>query len=324
MKRTILNDILGKGREEGDEILFHCPFCNHDKKKLSVNLKKDVAKCWVCKTSFSNLTKMIEYLADEETVNEWKRLSGEPINKKEQKLREGIEKNSEPVNTDNIKYELSIPDEQKRVWPVDRKDRDNVRAYRYLKDRGISDKQILKYRIGYCSYGRYAKRVIIPSISEDLRLNYYVARSFLETDHVKYLTPKGVNKVHIVFNDFFINWNKPVKIVEGVFDAIKAGDNAIAMLGNSLPKKSRIYKKIVSNNPKVYLCLDKGESDKEIRIIESLKSMGVNEIVLVNLDNTDFKDIGEMPNGYFDKYISNQDNVRYIRGNMSKIKMELL
>ena len=39
-KRKIITDILGSYRRAGDEHLYHCPFCKHHKKKLSVNTEK--------------------------------------------------------------------------------------------------------------------------------------------------------------------------------------------------------------------------------------------------------------------------------------------
>lgn len=31
-----------------NEIMIHCPFCDHHKKKLSINSEKEVFKCWIC------------------------------------------------------------------------------------------------------------------------------------------------------------------------------------------------------------------------------------------------------------------------------------
>jgi transcription elongation factor Elf1 len=52
-KKTILRNLLGssiaQGRK-GAEHYFSCPFCNHHKKKLAVNIDKNVFHCWVCDT----------------------------------------------------------------------------------------------------------------------------------------------------------------------------------------------------------------------------------------------------------------------------------
>ena len=49
-KKNILTEVLGSSYSSKDELLFHCPFCKHHKKKLSVNIDKGFFKCWVCDT----------------------------------------------------------------------------------------------------------------------------------------------------------------------------------------------------------------------------------------------------------------------------------
>ena len=39
-KLRIVHQILGSSRKSRDEYLFHCPYCNHHKKKLSINFGK--------------------------------------------------------------------------------------------------------------------------------------------------------------------------------------------------------------------------------------------------------------------------------------------
>ena len=36
-KRQIVTQVLGNYYQKGDEHLYHCPYCNHHKKKMSVN-----------------------------------------------------------------------------------------------------------------------------------------------------------------------------------------------------------------------------------------------------------------------------------------------
>ena len=49
-------------------------------------------------------------------------------------------------------------------------------AIHYLTERGITQKDIIKYNIGYCVEGLYARRVIVPSYNSDGSLNYFIAR----------------------------------------------------------------------------------------------------------------------------------------------------
>ena len=58
-KRAIVTNILGSYSRRGDEHLYSCPFCNHHKKKLSVNYSLNVFKCWVCDSSGKNIYRLV-------------------------------------------------------------------------------------------------------------------------------------------------------------------------------------------------------------------------------------------------------------------------
>ena len=67
--------------------------------------------------------------------------------------------------------------------------------------------------------------IIIPTYDADGRLNYFTARSFEKEPYVKYRIPPASRDV--VPNEHLINWNVPVILCEGLFDAIaiKRNDN---------------------------------------------------------------------------------------------------
>lgn len=44
-KRKIVTQVLGSYYQKGDEHLYHCPFCNHHKKKMSVNFANGYYLC---------------------------------------------------------------------------------------------------------------------------------------------------------------------------------------------------------------------------------------------------------------------------------------
>ena len=51
-KYRIIADILGDSCKSDEEHLFCCPFCkDSDKKKMSVNIEKNLYKCWICESS---------------------------------------------------------------------------------------------------------------------------------------------------------------------------------------------------------------------------------------------------------------------------------
>ena len=70
-KIKILGDILGRYYSNSSEYLFHCPSCDHHKRKLSINLEKNVFKCWVCDWSGKNVYRIIRRYGSTDNKYEW-------------------------------------------------------------------------------------------------------------------------------------------------------------------------------------------------------------------------------------------------------------
>ena len=51
----------------------------------------------------------------------------------------------------------------------------------------------------------------------------------------------------IVFNELFVDWKEKVYLVEGIFDAIAVGMNAIPILGSTINENSNLFKKLIKN-----------------------------------------------------------------------------
>ena len=73
-KIKILKDILGDCYAKNEEHLFHCPECGHHKKKLSVNIAKNVFKCWICDWSGRSLRRIIRQYGSYSQQIEWSKL----------------------------------------------------------------------------------------------------------------------------------------------------------------------------------------------------------------------------------------------------------
>ena len=91
-------------------------------------------------------------------------------------------------------------------------------AYAYLKRRGVTQEDMIKYHMGYCENGEYKNMVIIPSYDAIGNLNYFTARSFEKEPFRKYKNP-SVSRDIVPF-EMFINWSSPLVLCEGPFDAI--------------------------------------------------------------------------------------------------------
>ncbi len=106
-------------------------------------------------------------------------------------------------------------------------------------------------------------------------------------------TPRASKDV--VFNELFIDWNKDLTIVEGVFDALVAG-NAVPILGSTLRKGSDLLYQIVRNDTPIYIALDPDAAAKERRIIKMLLEY---DIELYKIDVSGYEDVGSMPKEVF-------------------------
>ena len=157
----------------------------------------------------------------------------------------------------------------------------------FLHNRGLTYKDILKYGIGYCSEGLYGNRVIVPSYDSDGQLNYFVGRDFYNSK-MKYKNPP-IPKDVIGF-DLYINWDEPIVLCEGVFDAIAIKRNAIPMFGKTIPKK--LFKKIIEKNvKKVFLMLDEDAKSDSIKITENLINFGI-DVIYIAMEDGDPSDLG--------------------------------
>lgn len=192
---------------------------------------------------------------------------------------------------EEVKVNLNLPEDFKTLASRSRH-RNSAPAYRYLKNRGITDSDILRYKIGYSVSGDYGGRVIIPSFDTQGSLNYYVARSY-DGSWSRYKNPPASRD--IVFNDLMVDWNKDIILVEGVFDAIRA-ENSIPILGSSLRDDSLLFKKIVAMDACVYIALDKDARKKEEKIIKNLLK---HDIETYKIDVSGYDDVGEMPKDVF-------------------------
>ena len=280
-KLKILKKVLGQSYSKSDEHLFFCPKCDHHKKKLSVNIKKNVFKCWVCDWSGKNLYRVVRNYGDVNSRYDWRALTEET---EIENFHDKLFFKDEPTE---LKSTLSLPNEfislANKVLP-----KTALYPLNYLRSRGIEKQDIIKWKIGYCTTGKYASRVVFPSFDIDGDLNYFVTRSY-DDNWRKYLNPPS--EKNIVFNQLSLDFNEDLVLVEGVFDAVTAGDNSVPLLGSTLTERSKLFHQIVKNDTPVYLALDPDAKRKTDKIIKLLLKYDV-QIYSVRIDP--YKDAGEM------------------------------
>jgi DNA primase len=273
----LLESLLGKakGSTVTNDYAFYCPICNHHNPKLIVNIKSGQYNCWVCdpptkgKTPVS-LLKKIE--APKDAIIEMK----------------GYFK-SDTTKIDDVVYnKVVLPKEFKSLIIPDGS-LDSRHALAYLKKRGISNYDIIKYNIGYCSSGRYRDKVIVPSYDANGQINYFIARSYKSNSSMKIDAP-SCNKSDIIGFEYHINWSVPVILCEGIFDAIAIKRNAIPLFGKSIPK-ALMMKLVESEVKTIYLALDQDAIKEATNYSQKLIDMG-KEVYLLNLEEKDPSDLG--------------------------------
>ena len=284
---STVNSVLGKGKEtSGNNYAYQCPFCQHHKPKLEVNLVpnskgENFWHCWVCNAKGKSLLGLFKKLkVPQDKILELRSILNYADKKDEEE-------------SDITKIEL--PKEYKSLLSIQRTDISAKHALAYLKKRGISKEDILKYNIGFCEEGRYKNMIVVPSYNKDGLINYFIARSFEKDPSRKYDSPK-CNKNAIIGLEYFINWNIPVILCEGIFDAIAIKRNVIPLFGKTIPKA--LMMKLVETNVKtVYVALDRDAPKDALKYAEELLNLG-KDVYLVDLDDKDPSEMG------FDKFTS--------------------
>jgi len=286
-KLQILREILGSYYRTKDEYLFSCPKCDHHKRKLSINLQKEAYKCWVCDYSGRSIQRLVRKYGSYRQRLSWKELTNtvDVMSFSEQLFSEKIEEEEQIVNLPEEFVSLANSN-----LPYD-----SLFARNYLKTRGITKEDILRWKIGYCSSGQYGKRIIIPSFGMSGRSNYFTARSY-NKDWKKYMNPPASRD--IIFNHLYLDFEEDLVIVEGSFDAIVAGSNAVPLLGSTLRENSKLFQEIVRNDTAVFIALDPDAEKKAKRLIKKLLEYGV-ETYKVNINP--YPDVGEMTKEEFRK-----------------------
>ena len=265
----------GQKLKKQNEYMYWSPFVSHHKPKLQINIVTGKWHCWVSNAGGHNLFQLFKKLnATREQFTELGTIVGD---KPYKKRNDDSEKKNKQVELPKEFLSLSY----KHPSPVYR------HAISYLQKRGITYEDILKYGIGYCDEGLYTNRIIIPSYDEDGQLNFFVGRDIFESK-MKYRnspTPKDV-----VGFELFINWDEPIVLCEGPFDAIAIKRNAIPLFGKTI--LSNLRRKIIEKKVKqVYISLDRDAFQDSLKMVEGFMKNNI-DVYFVNLPEKDPSDLG--------------------------------
>lgn len=272
----LLNKLLGqtaKIRRESDAVYF-CPNCKHYKRKLEINLVTGKYNCWVCNFRGSSIQSLLRKL---NASSEYYTLLG-TSNSYSSKPFVLDFSNSE----DSQSSILQLPDEFKPLSTMT----DNIeysRAINYLIGRNVTYTDIIRYNIGYCDSGTFKGRVIIPSYDKKGNLNFFYGRNYNDDVYFKH---KLCNfSKNIIGFEMLINFEEPITLVEGQFDAIAVRRNCIPLFGKIMSKKLKSAI-LESNTPRVNVLLDNDALSDSIKICQYLISNNI-PTHLVKLEKKD-------------------------------------
>jgi len=276
----LLESVLGTSNKTSrGNYSFKCPFCTHHKNKLEINCITNAKSenpwhCWVCEAKGKTIRSLLKNMkAPSNKLTELNMI-----------IAPGKEYKQISTTLELPKEFISLTDiVENRITTIESK-----HAIKFLRKRGITPEDIIKYNIGFCNDGPYKDRVIIPSYDENGIVNYFIARAYKEGPQ-KYKNPPADAKSAIGW-ELYINWDAPVILVEGMFDALTIKRNVIPLFGKIIHEK--LMKKLVrSSVNRIYIALDPDAIKNAFKYAEQLMAYG-KEVFLVELDGKDANEIG--------------------------------
>lgn len=261
----------------GKEVHFNCPVCDETRHRMYVSLETGLVYCHNCqfKGTAVQLIQYVEGVSYSRAKSIFKDIKGS-VELPEELERDKLEDLfMGDFRKDLDKRAIPLPEE---YTPLDPKHTNPVTrmAIKYLHSRGITDRQIIKYKMGFCMSGEYQNRVIIP-ITENGELRFWVARAISKNAFRKEMSPTNedyqISKSEVIFNiDQAAKLYHSCVICEGLFDAMSFQSWGVSLLGKALyTEQLNIlldYRELLSDG--VYVCLDWDAKKYATKIAEEL------------------------------------------------------
>lgn len=278
----LLDDVLGRG-EPGTKTnrKYVCPFHVSNppgKKKLEIDIQTNSEgenkwACWACGEKGRTIRSLFRKMGvDRHILSSLSAIIVKSdIDKEDVTLFDGV-----------------LPVEYKFLLDAKPNDILAKHAKLYLRNRNVTDNDIIKYQIGYCEEGKYAERIIIPSYDSSEKINFFVGRSFDPEARLKYKFPQTSRDI-LPF-EMYVNWDVPVILCEGAFDMIAIKRNVVPLLGKSITPK--LMKRLIESKiRKIYIALDKDAISMALQHCEVLMNMG-KKVFLVDMKQKDPSEMG--------------------------------
>lgn len=262
-----------------NEILANCKFCGDIKRNFQLNYQKGLIHCWVCNKGGRFIDLLIDGFGreEQEIVNLY--------------LQPYIKDSDIVEITDEV---LDILNSNKGIHYVT-DDYDE-----YWHERGIGQRVIKKYRLGYDAF---TTRATIPIIVDN-KVMAVIGRATTPDVHPKYLKilpQKQWSKNACLYGFDFVRGYNSIFVVEGPIDVLRCVsiglNNVVGLLGCYMSYQQQ--KMLTENFDVVYLMLDNDKAGREA-IYGTKKFEGIAdrlwEKVKVGIVKYDTQDPGSLKN----------------------------
>lgn len=283
-KVRFIESVFGAGKlaRNGKNIDVRCPICapkDPTKKKLAIRVDDDRNHCWTCGWRAHTLAPLIRKFAGMEKLSEYR-----------ERFVPEVERNRRcfVIDVEEPKR-IELPRDFRLLVTASAADPDARAAWRYVLDRGLTERDLWYFKLGVSDEPRWSRRVIVPSFDGTGQLNYFVARAIDKGKKPKYDNP-DFDKLPVIFNELNVDWTQRLVICEGAFDMFKCGDNAVPLLGSDLNEESALFNAILVNNTPVAVALD-GDM-WETKALKAAERLAEYNIDVVMVDTRPFGDPG--------------------------------
>ncbi len=219
------------------EYAICCPECEKRDKssdteyKCWINPKKGMFLCYRCGWSGSLVT-FIRGILNCDYRNATKILMGDPLDKIDYMNMKLFD---EEVDWSDPQIDVKSVDLPYGYIPIESE-------HDYLTERGIPWQYARDHDWGYAEIGFCQNRIIVPFYMEN-QMVFWQARWIgeLPKGTQKVLNPKGTSARHVLFNYDSAKEFEQIVLVEGFVDAVKCGDNAMALNGKTLHPQQLLW-----------------------------------------------------------------------------------
>lgn len=300
---NILTSILGESKQGGfskdtTQYQFNCPYCADDKGGIDGKFNLEISfalgkyHCWSCNNA-GPISRLIKNRGGKALYDEYLQLIKD--------IKESMYFNLDLFKDDGEIYGenlIRLPSTFRKIEIQKCKDK---ALLKFLEERKITQDIINYYNIGKTTWDEedwsWRNRIVFPSYNINGDLNYFVGRTYKETDKRGKYKNCDADKYQIIYHEDKIQWDADIYLVEGVIDSIYF-KNSLSLLGKALNKKSELFSKLYEKaNANIIIVLDGDTEIKETKRIYNLLNRGRlrNKIKYIRLGSEDlpWKDFGE-------------------------------